>query len=294
MRRIFLIILFLNCAIFANADDKLKIITTIFPLYDFTKEIGREKIDVTILLPPGIEAHSFSPTPLDIMKLNKADILIYTSKYMEPWIEDIIKALENKKLIIIDSSLNIELLKESGHKHQVDPHIWLNPIFAKKIVFNISNGLSSKDLKNKEFYLNNLIEYNNKLDILDINIRDKLKNCKHNEIFYGGHFAFGYFAKEYGLKHKSPYKGFSPNAEPSSKGIADLVKKMKKSQIKTIYYEELIDPKVAKAISEETGANMFMLHGVHNITKDDMKKGSTYLSIMYDNIEKLKIGLECR
>ena len=117
---------------------------------------------------------------------------------------------------------------------------------------------------------------------------------KHKKIIYGGHFAFGYFAKRYGLGYESPYEGFSPNAEPSPKAIVELIKKMKSSQIKYIYYEELIDPKVARTISQAAGAKLELLHGAHNISKSELENGVTFIYIMNKNLEKLKEGLECR
>ena len=113
-------------------------------------------------------------------------------------------------------------------------------------------------------------------------------------IIYGGHFAFGYFAKRYGLTHESPYPGFSPNAEPSPKAIAELISKMRASGQKYIYYEELIEPKVARIIAEETGATLELLHGAHNVSKKELKSGITFLDIMEDNLQKLKVGLECQ
>jgi ABC-type Zn uptake system ZnuABC Zn-binding protein ZnuA len=183
-----------------------------------------------------------------------------------------------------------------GHHHHggKDPHIWLDPVNAQTMVDNIAEAFAAKDPANSAFYRNNAKEYNAKLADLDRRFRETLSTAKHKTIIYGGHFAFGYFAERYGLEHVSPYDGFSPNAEPNPKAIAELIDRMKASGMKYIYYEELIDPKVARVISQETGAELELLHGAHNVSKDELDKGVTYIDIMEDNLAKLKVGLECR
>jgi zinc transport system substrate-binding protein len=298
------------------AAEKLQVVATIFPVYDFARQIGGDLVETTLLLPPGVEAHSFSPTPKDIARISKADILVYTGKYMEPWVEDLLKGIENKDLCVIDASKGIELMGEEHHDHEgaehekegehhtdeaehhhhggVDPHIWLDPLLVQKMVQTIAAGFAAQDVGNATIYQKNAQAYSRQLGDLDAQIRQMLTSCKHKEIIYGGHFAFGYFARRYGLEHTSPYDGFAPNAEPSPKNIAELIDKIKTTGVKVIYYEELLEPKVAKAISQETGATMLLLHGAHNVSKAEREQGVTYLAIMQANLANLKIGLECQ
>lgn len=324
---ILLFVLFFSVS-FAHAQEgkgKLEVVTTLFPTYDFAKQIGKEKVNVSLLLPAGVESHTFEPKPQDVVKINKADVFIYTGKYMEPWAEDLLKGVSNKNLAVVDSSWGIELIVEDDHEeegdHQEDehhddgedhdgehaeehehghhhggkdPHIWVDLANDQIMVDTIAKALAEKDPANSEFYLNNAKEYKLKLADLDRRFKETLSTAKHKTIIYGGHFAFGYFAKRYGLEHDSPYEGFSPNAEPSPKAIAELINKLKSSGIKVIYYEELLDPKVARTISQETGAKLELLHGAHNVSKDELTKGVTFLNIMEDNLEKLKVGLECQ
>jgi zinc transport system substrate-binding protein len=280
------------------AGNRLEIVATLFPVFDFVKAVGQEKVNVSLLLPAGVEPHAFEPKPTDVIRVNKADIFIYTGKYMEPWVEDILKGAFNKNLAVVDMSRDIELLDEedddSHHDHGAkDPHIWLDLGNAQVMVNAIANVLIEKDPRNKDFYSSNAKEYNAKLAGLDLRFRDTFSRCKYKTIIYGGHFAFGYFAKRYHLEHVSPYPGFSPNAEPTPRAIGELINKLKKSGIKYIYYEELLDPKVARTIAKETGANLEMLHGAHNLSKDELIKGLTFLDIMEDNLRKLKTGLVC-
>ncbi len=293
------------CAQDAQSSSKLEVVTTLFPTYDFAKEIGRDKVNVSLLLPPGVESHTFEPKPNDIVRINKADIFIYTGKYMEPWVGDILKGISNKNLVVVDASKGIVLMDdeehdeeehEHGHHHHggKDPHIWVDLANDQIMVDTIAEALSEKDTANSIFYLNNAKEYNAKLADLDRRFKETLSTAKHKTIIYGGHFAFGYFAKRYGLEYISPYDGFSPNAEPSPKAIAELIKTMKESGQKYIYHEELLDPKVARVISQETGAKLELLHGAHNVSKDELNRGVTFIDIMEDNLEKLKVGLECK
>jgi zinc transport system substrate-binding protein len=279
-------------------EKKLTVVTTLFPLYDFAKNIGKEKADVTLLLPPGIEPHSYEPRPSDIAKIQQADIFIYTGRFMEPWSENILKGIGSLGPLVIDSSKVIRLFEEDGndrhHGHiMTDPHIWLDFSNAKKMVVNILDGFLKKDLSQKDFYIKNVEEYKKKLDDLDRKFKDSLASCKTDTIIHGGHFAFGYLTRRYNIRYLSAYKGFSPDAEPTPGNLIELMKKMKEHHIKYIFYEELISPKVAEVIARETRTKLLMLHGAHNVTKDEMTRGVTFISLMEQNLDNLKIGLEC-
>lgn len=294
---------FVGCKQSKPADhSKIQIVTTLFPLYDFSKQIAGDKAEVILLLPPGVEAHSFEPKPSDIVRISKADLFVYTGPLMEPWAENILKGISNNKLSVINCSATIELAQEKDCNHEIehedhdhdgkDPHIWLDPILAQKIVNAIAEGLAQKDPVHKDFYLSNSAAYNEKLTSLDTTIRTTLEKCKSRTIIYGGHFAFGYFARQYGLDYLSPYAGFSPNAEPTPRKIAELIETLKNTGSSYIYYEELLEPRVAKIIAENTGAQLLLLHGAHNISRDELDKGITYLEIMQGNLERLKLGLD--
>lgn len=288
----------------------IKVVTTLFPQYDFVREIAKDKVAVSLLLPPGVESHSFEPTPKDIADIGKADMFIYTGKYMEPWADRIIENV-NGKILVVDTSIGTDLIDEDTHKdedaHQhkhehedkhehehhggKDPHIWTDPIIAQKMVDNIVAGFIAIDAENESFYKENGEAYKKKLQQLHEKFVETFTRTKYNKIMYGGHFAFGYFAKRYGLEHISPYSGFAPNAEPTPQRIVELIKNIEKSGINTIYYEELVDPKVARVIADQTGAQMLLLHGAHNVSKDELASGISYLEIMEGNLKRLKIGL---
>lgn len=276
-------------------QKRLKVVTTLFPLYDFSKNIAKEKAEVILLLPPGTEAHSFEPKLGDIINIKKADIFIYTGKYMEPWVEDILRGIDNKDLLIIDASENIfQKTKQNINFDKVDPHIWLDFSFAQRIVDNILKGFLEKDHSHTNYYLKNAEDYKNRLKDLDKKYRDSLSTCKKNVLIHGGHFAFGYLVKRYNLKYFSAYKGFSPDAEPTPQDLIKLIEEIKRHKIKYIFYEELINPKVAEIIAKDTDSKLLKLHGAHNITKDELVSGVSFISLMEKNLENLKIGLDCK
>lgn len=285
-----------------TSQEKIKVITSLFPQYDFTKEIGGDLVDVSLLLPPGVEPHSFEPSPGDIIKIENSDLFIFTGEYMEPWALRIADNIKNQDVYVLDISSNISLLDEDhygcshsscnhNHNSQVDPHIWLDPINAQVMVDNILESLVALDPENKDFYKANADAYKEELDKLHNEFLESFKNISSDTIISGGHFAFGYFVERYNLNHISPYEGFSPNAEPSPRKIIELIENIQESDAKAIFHEELIDPKVSKLLRDETGSQLLLLHGAHNLSRDEINSNLTYLDIMYNNLDNLKIGL---
>jgi zinc transport system substrate-binding protein len=293
----------------ADRGGRLKVVTTLFPLYDFARNVGGEKAEVLLLLPPGVEAHSFDPKPRDILTVNGADLFVYTGSFMEPWAADLIKGVKSRKLVVVDSSTGITLLREAdeegveGQRHAgsngvhehgpIDPHIWLDLGDAQIMVENILKGFVGRDPANRAFYEKNAAEYKTRLQKLDRDFRDGLSSCEKRVFVHGGHYAFSYLARRYNLTYVSVY-GFSPNSEPSAHHLADIIDTMKKNQVRCIFYEELIRPRVAETIAEETGAKLLPLNGGHNVTKDQLKKGVSFISILEKDLQSFREGLQCR
>ena len=287
-----------------ETGKRIIVVTTLFPLYDFTRSIAGKKADITLMLPPGVEAHAFEPKPADIVKVDRADLFIYTGKYMEPWAQDVLGSTANKRITAVDASLGIKLTRlgkeehdgqsEEGHAHgSYDPHIWLDFDNAAKMVDTITEGLCKADQGNCSFYRSNAAAYKGRLAALDNEYREAVSRCKKKTLIHGGHFAFGYLARRYGLEYISAYEG-SPNSEPTARKMIALQRKMKEKDIHYIFYEELLNPRVSEILAKETGAGLLKLNGAHNITKDEFKTGVAFLSLMEDNLANLKTGLECR
>lgn len=278
-------------------SKKIQVITTLFPLYDMAKGIGSDKAEVTLLLPPGVEPHTFEPKPSDIVKINEADIFVYTGQFMEPWAEDVIKGVVNKNLIVVDSSKGTKMIPAlSPSKNEptgsLDPHIWLDFDNTKTMVENIKQAFVTKDHTNASFYQQKTDDYLNKLSELDSEYRTSLATCQSKEIVYAGHYAFGYLANRYGLKYLAG-QGVSPDAEPTASDLAKLIEQIKTAKIKYIFYEELTSPKIAETIAKETNAKMLLLNAAHNLTKDQLQQGISFFDILNIDLENLKIGLTC-
>ena len=265
---------------------KVAVVTTLFPLYDFAKNVGGDKVEVTLLLPPGVEAHTFEPKPSDIVKVNGADFFVFTGKFMEPWAQDIIDGLSNKDIKIVDSSAGIELPKENG---VTDPHIWLDFDNAKIIVNNVTKNLVEKDPVNADYYVNNAESYKEKLSKLDADYSSAFSKCNNKKIIYGGHYAFAYMGKRYGLQYEAAY-GVSPDSEPSAKDLMELVEQIKKGNIKYVFYEELVSPKVAETLAHETGTALLLLNPGHNLTKSEFESNMTFIEIMESNLKNLELN----
>jgi zinc transport system substrate-binding protein len=291
----------------SGSGTGLKVVTTLFPLYDFSRNIGGEKAHVALLLPPGIEPHSFDPKPRDILAINEADLFVFTGSFMEPWANSLIKGIQGKRLVVVDSSKDATLLPEipggederedhhnaPNHGEPIDPHIWLDLSNAQKMIDNILAGFVERDPQNRRFYEKNAADYKARLQGLDEQFRKGLNACETRLFVHGGHYAFNYLARRYNLTYVSVY-GFSPNAEPSPRHIADIIRTMRQHKTTHVFYEELIQPRVAETIAKETGAELLPLNGGHNVTKEELTKGVTFISLLEQDLRSLKAGLQCR
>lgn len=279
-------------------DAKLQIVTTLFPQYDFARQLCGDRAEITLLLPPGVESHSYEPTPADMIKINEADLFIYTGQYMEPWAEQIIEGLTSDDVTVVDASQGIQLDASheededgDGHDHAYDPHIWTSPVLAQQMVANIADALCEEDPEGEEIYRQREDDYQKQLQELDEKFSAIINEASRKEIVFAGRFAFHYFAERYGLTYVAAFASCSHEGEPSAKTIAQMIDIIRQEHIPVVFYEELTDPKVARSISEETGCEMLLLHSCHNVSKQDFDNGVTYLSLMEQNAENLKKGL---
>jgi zinc transport system substrate-binding protein len=273
-------------------NNKIKVVTTLFPLYDIAKSIGNDKAEVTLLLPPGVEAHSFEPSPSDIVKINESDIFVYAGEFMEPWVADIISSMTDNSTIIIDASKGIKLNNKANNQ-QPDPHFWLDFTNIIKVSSAFSRAITTKDMENKEYYRANSSTYTSLLNTLDRDFRRGLSKCELNNVIYAGHSAFGYLENKYHVSFVNAF-GVAPNAEASAQNIANLVDQIKKDSIKYVYYEKILGSQLAQTIADETGASILPLNPADNITKDEFDNNASFDSIMRSNLENLKIGLLCK
>ncbi len=291
----------------SSKQQKPIIITTLFPFYDITRTLIGDQADISLLLPPGIEPHSFEPTPQDIVQIQEADIFIYTGDSMEPWVKDIISDLP-KTVTVINASQGITLIEDAddhshGHddhgdeknkeKLALDPHFWLdfnNTIIATNTMSESLAQLNSINTSLLTQNTNNLI---NDLSQLDKDYANTLNSCLNKNIIQAGHRTFGYLAKRYNLEYITTEE-LSPNSDTSAQDIANLVDEIKAEKAKAVFSEELIEPRIANTISDETGVSILLLNGAHNITSDQIKNNISFITIMRENQNNLRIGLDCK
>jgi len=288
---------------------KLRVVTTIFPLYDFVRVVGGNAVDLQLLLPPGTESHSFEPKPEEVVRVSKADLFVYTNAEMEPWGARLLSSVRGSgSPLPLEAGAGAAYLSVAspadghghgdvdGHQHGSagrDPHIWLKIANAKIMVDTVASGLAAKAPASRELFMANAAAYKKRLDDLESRFRSGLAACRTREFIHGGHYAFAYLADSYNLTYLSAY-GITADSEPSPRRMMELVNKIREHRLKAIFYEELLAPRVAETVAAETGAQLFKLHGIHNVTRQELDSGATYIGLMEQNLANLRKGLECR
>lgn len=301
MRKLLVLVLILALALVGCGNDEAKeisVVATLFPQYDFTRNIAGENADVTLLLDFGTDSHSYDPTPMDILKIAKADLFIYTGDNMELWAKkllesaDIAQAIESGSLKVLDLSEHVELHAHNDHDHEdYDPHIWTSPKNAVSMCKAICTSLSELDGENAHRYEANLAAYSEKLAELDVALSEVALGASLREVIFGGSFAFAYMFEEYGLSHISVYEGCASHAEPSAADLSRVVNAAKNLGAKYILYDTETEKKTAQIIANESGASLLHIHAIHNISKAEFDSGEDYISLMKKDIEALRKAL---
>jgi zinc transport system substrate-binding protein len=289
----------------AQPPSALKVVASLFPLQEFARAVGGDKVQVALLLPPGAEAHTWEPRPSDVVKISQVDIFIYVNPSLEPWVDKVLRAVQSKKLRVLEASQGLPLIKAEGAEERtsraggsrgpekMDPHLWLDFALDQKIVDALAVAFSEKDPIHAAYYKKNAEIYRGKLNDIDQRYRQALAKCRHRQILLSGHAAFAYLAKRYGLQQIA-LSGISPDAEPTPKRMAGVVEIVHKTGIKFIYVEELVNPKLAQSLSKEAGVGILILNAGHNLTAQQVKEKATFLELMEKNLKNLEKGLECQ
>ena len=277
-------------------DDggKMFVTTSFYPMYFFAQEIGGNKAEVINITPAGAEPHDYELTGQDIVKIQSSRLLIINGGRLEPWGDKITQELQGSKTTIIVAGQNLtnrQGVDENG-KPIIDPHVWLDPILAKKEAEKIAQGFISTDPVNASYYKTNLQKLESDLDQLDQAYRQGFASCRQNS-FITSHAAFGYLASEYHL-NQIAILGVSPDEEPSGKKLTEISQTVQKNGIKIIFFESLVSPKLSETIAAETGAKTMVLNPIEGLTDTDLSQGKSYLTEMQQNLKNLKIALQCQ
>jgi zinc transport system substrate-binding protein len=285
-------VVFLTTVAWAAPADKISVVASFYPLFEFARQVGGDRVAVRNLTPAGAEPHDYELTPRDIIAVNEARLLIHNGAGLEPWVRKLLPQIPDR-VVKVNASDGIELSRiASGEdRGQVDPHVWLDPVLAQRQVDNILAGLVKADLAGKAVYEANAAAYKSKLGALHERIQRTLAPCR-KKVFITSHAAFGYFAARYGLTQFA-ISGVTPDAEPSAAKIREILRIIRQHDIHVIYYETLVSPRVAAAIAREVGARTAVLNPIEGLTGDEVRQGRDYLSVMGDNLRSLAQGLDC-
>ena len=301
-------------------SGKISVVTTIFPPYDFVREIAGDRAELKMLLKPGEESHSYEPTPQDIIAIQECDVFIYTGGENDVWVEDILSSMpegERLTLRMVDcvdtvEEEHVEGMKESpGHDHdehdehdthsdsgtegedahsvhEIDEHVWTSPVNAALIVEQIKDVLIQADPSGQAVYEENAAAYEEELAELDQEFRDVVDHAQRKLLIFGDRFPFRYFADEYGLDYYAAFPGCAGDTEPSAATMAFLIDKVKEEKVSAVLKMELSNDDIANAIAEAAGIEVKVFNSCHNLSAEDFESGETYLSMMQKNVETLK------
>lgn len=302
---------------------KISVVTTIFPPYDFAREIAGEHAELRMLLKPGEESHSYEPTPQDIIAIQNSDVFIYTGGENDVWVEDILSSMPDSNRLTLRltdcvdtvEEEHVEGMKESpGHTHdehahdehahdehthdeteeevhsvhEIDEHVWTSPVNAALIAEQIKEALIQADPSNRTVYEENAAAYEEELSELDREFRDVMEAANRNLLIFGDRFPFRYFADEYGLDYYAAFPGCAGDTEPSAATMAFLIDKVKEEKVPSVLKMELSNEDIASAIAEATGTEVKVFYSCHNLSAEDFENGETYLSMMQKNVETLR------
>lgn len=284
-----------------NKEDKKVVYTSIYPIYDFTKKIAGDRLDVKLLVPNGSEPHGYELSSDDVKNIGEADLFIYNGAGLESFIDKLQETLKGK-VEFCEASQGVELMEghhhheDEGEEHDeeqegaMDPHVWISPKNAKVEMQNICQALIKLDSENENYYKENLENYLKELDALDNEFKADLEGLENREIVVS-HQAFGYLCRDYNLKQIA-IEGINAESEPDAKTIANIIDLVKNKGIKVIFSEELIDPKVAETIAKETGAKVLPLSPLEGLSEEQVKNQDDYFSIMKANLSNLLEALK--
>ncbi len=284
---------------FACADEEpLDIVATIFPAYDFAREVAGSRANVTLLLPPGGESHSYEPSPKDIIVIQNADLFVYNGGESDTWVENVLASMGDQApqtLAMMDCVTPVEEAATLGGEEiapgEMDEHVWTSPLNAIAIAEALRGRLTALDEAGAAAYADNAAAYTDRLTALDDAFREAVANGTRTTVVFGDRYPFRYLMDELGLTATAAFPGCSEDAEPSAKVLAELIRTVRAESVPVVFYIEFSSRATADALAAETGAKPMLLHSCHNVGAEELASGETYLSLMTKNAEALKEAL---
>lgn len=276
-----------------SSSATLKVTASFYPLAEFTKQIGGDKITVETLVGQGVEPHDYEPKPQQLARLYESKMLIYNGVGFEHWIDSLKGELASKHVQMVDTSRGITLLPalEEGESPD-DPHIWLDPVRAQQQVRTIADALSEADPANADYYKAGSLTVIARLQELDRMYTSGLANCSSRTIVTS-HLAFGYIANRYNLQLYS-LSGLSPDEEPSPQKMAELTNVVKEQKVAYIFFETLASPKLADALAKEAGVKTVVFNPIEGVSDAEAREGKDYFSLQQGNLQNLRLALDCK
>jgi zinc transport system substrate-binding protein len=280
----------------------LRILTSVFPLKEFAAAVVGDRGEAALLLPPGAGVHTWQPRPGDLVRLTECDLFIHVGAGLEPWLPGLMKGLAGRRPEALEVSAGLPLLpsgEEAGHEDEehdhgeFDPHVWLDPDLAVRIVGAIRERLTLLDPGGESVYRRNAAGLEERLRDLDSRCREGLRGCSGKAIILAGHAAFGYLARRYGLEQIALY-GMSPDSQPTPAKLIEIVHMARARGVTAVFAENSESPALARSLSRELGVRILVLNPAHNLTRSEIRARTTYFDIMEANLRSLEDGLGCR
>ena len=287
----------------AEGENKLRVVTTLFPAYDFVRELGKDRCEITLLVPPGAEAHSFEPTAQDLIRIENCDVLVCNGGESEVWLETLLSGTTGDFALVrmLDCVEALEEEEKEGmqdtHEEEdedgpeFDEHVWTSPRNARIICEAICQALCERDSEGEALYRENLERYDGELEALDAAFRQIVAQAHNRCLIFADRFPVRYFVEEYGLDYFAAFPGCADDTEPSARTVAFLIDRVREEGLDAVLYIEYSNQKMADVICEDTGCEKLLFHSCHTVSADDLARGATYLSLMWDNTKSVKEAL---
>ncbi len=290
-----LALLFALCGV-AAAEGGLRVVATDFPCYDFARQLVQDRGEVTMLIHPGVEVHSYEPSPSDILLIGQADLFVYIGGEGDAWAENILSGFDGGAPACLRMMETVELLEEEGDEHaheapEYDEHIWTSPKNAVRMVRALSDALCALDPENKDAFESAASEYAGRIAEIDAAFEETVKGGVRRELVFADRFPFLYFARAYDLDCAAAFHSCTADTEPTPQTVMELIQRIEQDDIPVIYTIEMSTQAIARTIAEETGARILTMHSLQTVTQDEFDGGESYVSLMWKNVEALQEGL---